>query len=219
MSKQKIEYKSFSFKVEGVDEKGTIRGYASTFGNVDLGMDVVDKGAFRQSIKSGTKWPILKQHDPDQLLGFNVRGEEDDHGLYVEGKLNLDVQAAREQYSLAKQALELGANFGLSIGYMPIKAEPDRKNPIIRRLKEIKLFEYSLVTFPMNEEAMITAAKSLVGVDRINYLIEQFKKQGVPDSELALALRSFGAAPESKNDPNRLIQSMDSLIASMRDQN
>lgn len=216
MSKTKLQYKSFSFKVDGVDEKGVVRGYASTFGNVDLGMDVVDKGAFKASIKGGTKWPILKQHNPDKLIGFNARAEEDDTGLFVEGKLNLDVQDGREQYSLAKQALEMGANFGLSIGYMTIKAEPDRKNPMIRHLKELKLFEYSLVTFPMNEEAMITQAKSLVGVDRANFFIEHLKQYGLNEQDMVSALRHIGGAASVTDDPKFILQSADDLIKSLR---
>lgn len=219
MSKTKLNYKSFEFKVDGVDEKGVIRGYASTFGNVDLGMDIVDKGAFKRSIKSGTAWPILHQHDPDKLLGFNARAEEDDHGLWIEGKLNLDVQTAREQYSLAKQALEMGASFGLSIGYMTIKSEPDRGNPIIRHLKELKLFEYSLVTFPMNEEAMITQAKSLAGVDRARFFLEHLKQQGLNEQELAEALRignPGGLAPEP--DSKQFASLADSLILAMQGQ-
>lgn len=216
MSKLKLQYKSFAFKVDGVDDKGTIRGYASTFGNVDLGLDVVDKGAFKRSIKAGTKWPILKQHNPDMLLGFNSRGDEDEHGLYVEGKLNLDVQAAREQYSLAKQALEEGASFGLSIGYMTIKAEPDRTNPMIRHLKELKLFEYSLVTFPMNEQAMITQAKSLVSIDRARFFIEHFKKQGLSEKEMADALRLTMGEPAPQLDSKKALHSADSLIQMLR---
>src|SRR5699024_11634335 len=32
------------------DDDGTLEGYASTFGNVDLGQDVVEKGAFLDTI-------------------------------------------------------------------------------------------------------------------------------------------------------------------------
>lgn len=214
--KDKILFKSFSFKANDVESNGTIRGYASTFGNIDLGMDVVDKGAFKKSIKEsgGGKIPILKDHNQFKLIGFNMRAEEDDTGLYVEGKINLDVQDGREQYSLAKQALDLGVSFGLSIGYMTIKAEPDRQNPMIRHLKELKLFEYSLVTFPMNTEAMITDAKGLVGVDRASHVIEQLKKQGMTEADLVQALHKGAAAPSE--DPKKALQSLDALITLMK---
>lgn len=214
MKNRQVQFKTFSFKADGIDDNGTIRGYASTFGNVDLGMDVVDKGAFKKSIKeSGGKWPILKGHNPDKPIGWNLRAEEDDTGLYVEGKLNLDVQDAREQFSLAKQALSIGATFGLSIGYMTIKSEPDRQNPIIRHLKELMMFEYSMVIFPMNPEAMITQAKGLVAIDKAKFFIEQLKQQGVSENDLALALAKPAAV--ETGDPD-LIQSLDSLIQKLK---
>jgi HK97 family phage prohead protease len=212
---RQVQFKSFEFKVDAVDDKGVIRGYASTFGNVDYGLDVVDKGAFKKSLKeNGGRVPILKDHDPRKLIGFNMRAQEDEYGLHVEGKLNLDVQDGREQYSLAKQAMDLGIPFGLSIGYQTIKWEPDRKDPNIRRLKELKLFEYSMVTFPMNPEAMITNAKGLVGVDKAKFFIEQLTQQGVSQDDLVKALGNQ-PPPELKVDPN-LIQSIDSLISKMK---
>ena len=210
-----IQYKSFSFKLDDVDSQGTIRGYASTFGNVDLGLDVVSKGAFKKSIKeSSGLWPILADHNPSKQIGWNMRAEEDDKGLYVEGKLDLNVQDAREKYSLSKSAMELGATMGLSIGYMVVKAEPDRDKPMVRHLKELKLFEYSIVTFPMNTEAMITSAKGLVGIDRAQFLIKELEKQGINRDEIEKALRSEAAIPPI--DPKNALQSMDDLIKMMK---
>lgn len=211
----KVEFKTFSLKLDDVDSQGTIRGYASTFGNIDLGFDVVDKGAFKKSIKeSSGKFPILADHDPSKQIGWNFRAEEDDTGLFVEGKLDLNVQSAREKYSLAKTAMNLGAKMGLSIGYMTIKAEPDREKPMVRHLKELKLFEYSIVTFPMNTEAMITSAKSLAGVDRANYLLSELAKSGVSRDEMKIALQVEAAT--NQEDPNKYIQSLDALLKSMK---
>lgn len=210
-----IQFKTFALKLDDVDKQGTIRGYASTFGNVDLGLDIVDKGAFKKSLKENNGvFPILADHNPSNQIGWNMRAMEDDNGLFVEGKLDLNVQAAREKYSLAKSALELGAKMGLSIGYSTIKAEPDRDNPMIRRLKEVKLYEYSMVTFPMNTEAMVTAAKSWTGLDRIHLVLKELEQNGIPREELLQALRKSEAA--LSDDPNRLIQSFDKLIDAMR---
>jgi HK97 family phage prohead protease len=210
-----IQYKSFSLKLDDVDSQGTIRGYASTFGNVDLGMDVVDKGAFKKSIReSSGLWPILADHNPSKQIGWNMRAEEDEKGLYIEGKLDMNVQDAREKYSLAKTAMELGAAMGLSIGYMVVKAEPDREKPMVRRLKELKLFEYSIVTFPMNTEAMITSAKGLVGIDRAQFFIKELEKQGINRDEIEKALR--GEAAQPSQDPKKTLQSMDDLIKMLK---
>ena len=216
----KAEVKSFELEIKDADSNGMIRGYASTFGNIDLGMDVVDKGAFKKSIKE-TKGliPILADHNPSKQIGWNLRAEEDDKGLYVEGKIDLNVQEGREKFSLAKTAMEAGAKMGLSIGYMTIKAEPDRDKPMVRRLKELKLFEYSIVTFPMNTSAMITAMKSefntSCNIDLVKNLIAQLKQQGISHSELVTALH--GEAAGDENDPSTA-QSLSDLIRVMKGQ-
>jgi HK97 family phage prohead protease len=215
----RVEVKSFELEIKDADSNGMIRGYASTFGNIDQGLDVVDKGAFKKSIKeSKGLFPILADHNPANQIGWNLRAEEDDKGLFVEGKLDLNVQAAREKYSLAKTAMEAGAKMGLSIGYMTIKAEPDRTQPSVRRLKELKLFEYSIVTFPMNTSAMITSMKAdfdkIRNVDSIKKLITELKQHGITHSDLLLALQDEGAA-YAEFDPT-IGQSLQQLIATMR---
>lgn len=215
MSDKKIEFKTFSFKLDDVDSQGIIRGYASTFGNIDLGADVVDKGAFKKTIKeSGGRVPILADHDPTKQVGWNIRAEEDEKGLLVEGKLDLNVQLARERYSLSKTALEIGAKMGLSIGYMTIKGEPDKENPRVRRLKELKLFEYSLVTFPMNTAAMVTAAKGVGSLDKARVLLDHLKNEGITLKDLEIALQT--EAVKNDYDPAKLGQSLDNLISKFK---
>lgn len=215
MSKVKqIEYKTFGFKfeeVEEVKEEGRVSGYASTFGNMDLGLDVVVKGAFKKTLKENKgRFPILADHSPYDQIGWNERGSEDDTGLLVEGALMLGVQKARERYVLAKKALELKAPAGLSIGYMTVLSEPDSQNPRIRMLKELKLFEYSFVTFPMNTQAMVTAAKSVGAIDKARFIIEQCKAQNISLKDLEMALLQEAANVDL--DPTKLSQSMDNLI-------
>lgn len=221
----KTKFLTFPFEIKDADEKkGMIEGYASTFGNIDLGLDVVDKGAFSKTIReSGGKVPILADHNPSKQIGWNLSASEDEKGLLVKGELDVENnQAAKERFSLVRKALEIGAKAGLSIGYYTIKAEPDVENPRIRRLKELKLFEYSLVTFPMNTEAMTTAAKHWaegLQKDTLNEsvlaFIEQLKSRGFSMDDINQALLDSGAA-EKASDPDNLIQSMDRLISAMK---
>lgn len=210
---ENLAFKTFKLEIKETDHaanEGKFVGYASTFGNIDLGFDIVEKGAFKKTIKdSKGKFPVLADHSPFDQIGWNEKATEDEYGLLVEGSLDLNVQKGKERYSLMKKAKEIGANMGLSIGYMTIKSEPDDKNPRIRKLKELKLFEYSFVTFPMNIEAMVTAAKSLGGVDRIKFFLDHLKSEGISPDEIRAALGASQAAP--KVDPN-LIQSIDDLI-------
>jgi HK97 family phage prohead protease len=217
----KPEYKTFQFKLDDADEKkGIIRGFASTFGNIDLGDDVVDQGAFKKTIQESKGLiPILADHDPSKQIGWNVRAEETDKGLFVEGQINLKTQLGKDRYEIAKQALEVGAKMGLSIGYGVIKSMPDKERPSVRRLKELKLYEYSLVTFPMNTSAMVTAAKSWFQdttvtsfIDAVN---EKAKALGIAPNVIAEALLKNGAATATVNNDPAISQSLDRLLKTL----
>ncbi|CAI2719746.1 HK97 family phage prohead protease [Nitrospina watsonii] len=156
-----MEYKSFAFKLDDVSDSGRFQGYAATFGNVDLGLDVVHKGAFLHSLlETQGRVPILDHHDPARQVGWNLEAREDDYGLFVRGQLDLNVQAARERHSLMKMAAQIGGHTGLSIGFQTVREETDANDFRLRHLKEIRLLEYSLVTFPMNPEAGVTRVKT-----------------------------------------------------------
>jgi HK97 family phage prohead protease len=151
---RKMQFKSFGLEEVQIDEKGQFEGYASVFNNVDRHGDVVMPGAFRKTISENPSVPILWQHDQSKPIGVTMAIREDNNGLLVKGELNLDTQLGREAYSLLKQ----GALKGLSIGYQVIKDDLAGR---VRQLKEVRLMEYSLVTFPANELAQVTSIKQM----------------------------------------------------------
>lgn len=214
----KIEIKTFEveFKDAKVDDAyGRFEGYASTFGNVDQGNDIVQPGAFKATVKQNKgRFPILADHIWNDHIGYNEKASEDNSGLLVLGAINLKVQKGVEKFALAKQALDLKTRMGLSIGYTTIQAKQDDQNPRIRHLTELKLWEYSFVTFPMNVEAMVTTAKSLGAIDKARFLIQQLKEQGISTRDLELALRQEAAAVDE--DPKEILQSLDNLIAKFK---
>ncbi len=81
----------------------------------------------------------------------------------------------------------------------------------VRHLTELKLWEYSFVTFPMNVEALVLTAKSLGDIDKAKFLIHQLKSQGISMRDLELALRE--EAIQNDGDPTVISQSIDNLIA------
>jgi hypothetical protein len=108
------EIKSFPFKINQVEATGEFTGYASTFGDVDLGHDVIEKGAFKKTLfETKGRIPVLDHHDPTKQIGWNLEAKEDDRGLLVQGLLDLNVRAARERHSLMKMAIEVGGQTGL----------------------------------------------------------------------------------------------------------
>ncbi len=150
------ETKFAAVDLQHVDADGTFAGYASLFGKPDLGKDVVVRGAFTASLKRrGAKGiKMLFQHDPNQPIGVWDQIEEDEKGLCVSGRLMPDVARAREVLSL----MRAGALDGLSIGFRTVMGGRDARTGV-RHLKEIDLWEISVVTFPMHPDARISTVK------------------------------------------------------------
>ena len=143
---------------EDEEKEGRFSGYASIFGNKDLGNDVVEKGAFASSLrrKSPKQIKMLFMHKTDEPIGVYEKMEEDEKGLRVEGKLALGTQRGKEVYELMK----MGAIDGLSIGYrVDAKGYHYDDDGKKRRLKNVDLMEISAVTFPMNPKARVRKVK------------------------------------------------------------
>jgi len=148
-----MDIKNLHFEVKEVSEDGTFEGLLSVYGNVDLGGDVVERGAFTKSLEeSKYTVPMLWQHDQKTPIGL-LEIQDSEVGLKVKGIYVLEVEKARESHALMKR----GVIKGLSIGYQSIK---DKIEKGIRYLSEIKLYEGSVVTFPMNPLALVTTVKS-----------------------------------------------------------
>lgn len=159
-----MERKCFKFNVKDVGEHGEFKGYASVFGNVDLQSDVVERGAFKRTIDHNAgKVPILAFHDSSMEIGMTKALIEDQHGLAFQGQLYLDdtdpkneLPDARAMYVRMKRRLEFDKPMGVSFGYDVIKHAMDGT---VRRLKELKLWEISIVPFAANPSAMVLDVK------------------------------------------------------------
>lgn len=158
---KKYEKKYLEFKYtmgEGEAEAGTFTGYLSVFDVIDDYGDVVKRGAFKKSIKDKKEFPILWSHDIFEPIGV-FSAVEDEKGLLITGRLNLDVQRGREIRSLMAQ----GAVKGLSIGYRVIDSKPAERDGVdIRLLKEIDLWEGSPCVFQACPDAEIDEVKGLI---------------------------------------------------------
>jgi len=145
-----------NLELAGITGDGTFSGYASVFGEVDLGKDRIERGAFLSSLvergPAGVR--MLYQHDPNEPIGAWKTIREDARGLYVEGQLAPGVGRAREVLSLMKT----GALDGLSIGFRTVKARTEPKTGV-RRILEADLWEISVVTFPMLPSARVSNVK------------------------------------------------------------
>lgn len=134
----------------------TIEGYAATFGNVDLVSDIIHPHAFAKTlVERGGKVKFLWQHDTKAPLGRVLEMNEDNNGLYFKAVIS-DTQQGRDALALLRD----GAIEGMSIGYEPVVSDFSKYDgKTVRNLRELKLHEISLVTFPASPLAGVTALK------------------------------------------------------------
>lgn len=132
-----------------ISADGRFAGYASVFNRVDAGGDMVMPGAFARSLlKRHGRVRLLFQHDPKEPVGIWDTIAEDSHGLHVRGRLIGGVERA----DALRRLIENRALDGLSIGFRTVRATREGGT---RKLWQIDLFEISIVTFPMMEDARI----------------------------------------------------------------
>lgn len=145
------EVLSFKFTNVSTTEERTFEGRASTH-DVDLGGDIVMPGAFAKSLAehkaNGTLPLLFWMHDPTRIPGRWLDMREDSTGLYAKGRLS-DTPLGNELRTLLRD----GSISGLSIGFMLGDHSFDREGH--RLLKQIDLWEVSLVSMPMNPKANV----------------------------------------------------------------
>jgi len=116
-------------------------GFASTFGNTDLGDDVVVAGAFTESLAK-RKPKLLWQHDMDDPLGVFTAVEETPQGLKVTGKMpKADTLVAGR----VMPQMKVGSVDSMSIGFSLGSSDWYMKDGI-RYITKATLWEISLVT-------------------------------------------------------------------------
>lgn len=158
-----MEYKTYSGRIEvkaADDANMTFEGFAACYGNVDDYGDVVQPGAFADTMAkhdaAQTMPAMFWNHDARSLpIGVWIEWEDTPHGLKFSGRF-IDTQMGRDAY----QAVKARAVNGLSIGYTKNDWEKVRQDgATLRHLKSVNLFEVSVVTFPANPLTLITDVK------------------------------------------------------------
>ena len=154
-------------QISDIDENlGIVKGYGSVFGNKDSDNDVIEKGAYRRTIKNnGSRVKYLYQHDITKPIGKMKELYEDEKGLVFVAEV--------PKTTFGNEVLEL-MKYGVidenSVGIMPVKK--DYVEDGVRVIKEAKLYEISAVTIAANDEAKILEVKG--EYDNIDYLTKRF---------------------------------------------
>lgn len=196
-SKQKLLCKMENVSLIIDEEKniGVLEGWGSTYGNVDLGGDTVEKGAYTQTLrhKNGRVQAFFDHGWSVPTMAGVSYMEDKDEGLWVRTELPLEATDVKDAFIKIKFAIDSGVNPGFSIGYNPIKYKINADGT--RTLKEIALEEMTITPFPMDTHARILEARA----KSISYKAMQTKWATITD------------APKQGNQANQDASALDEL--------
>lgn len=157
---------------------GTVAGYASTFDrDPDSAGDIVARGAFKRTLAEwravGKPIPLLYGHntdDPMHNIGHVTEAHEDARGLYVEAEFDADNPIAQYARKLAQQGRLYQFSFAyLARDYGPVRLADGTR---VNELRDVDLYEVSLVQVPANQHAVITDVKGMRGTDQREEALE-----------------------------------------------
>jgi len=190
------KYKS-NYELKDADPKsGVLICYPSIFNNVDSDRDMILPGAYTKTINErgpGSVKPRIKHlwmHSSYEPIAVPQVMKEDEKGLYVESLFGKD------QFSQDKLQQHIdGIITEMSVGYEVIKSEKIMKTdqPEVvdyYKLSELRLWEYSSVTWGANSLTEIIGVKAdkkdAVDIlnDRMNKFIKALRNPKYTDESL-----------------------------------
>lgn len=209
-----LEYRS-TFETRAKDDGAGLTGYAATFGKIDSYGTAFAPGAFTRTLSDrGDKIPILYNHDPHINVGIPESLATDEIGLKVDAQIFDD---GADGTTLSRR-LRAGARYGLSFGFRTLRdrAATDDDNLDMdqaleatsdgyfggfRVIEEVKLYEVSVVTFPANDAAQITAVRQTAMADALSALLDDLRENRLSETEHTL-VRQIAAAFPQPTDSN-----------------
>lgn len=144
-----------NLEMRAAPEGNTLVGYAAVFDSPSEPLpwtEFVKRGAFRKTIKDGADVRLLIDHEGVPLArskSGTLSLEEDDFGLRIEAQLDETNPDAAKIMS----ALRRGDISQMSFAFETVKDSwsPDKRT---RELREVKLFDVSVVTYPAYEQTV-----------------------------------------------------------------
>lgn len=160
--KRSIAYSNI--EVRAMNDGNTLVGYAAVFDSPSEPLpwtEYVKRGAFTKTLNDGADVRLLIDHEGVPLArsrSGSLALEEDERGLRVETELDpANPDAARVLSAMRRKDLTQ-----MSFAFRTIKDSwnADRS---VRELREVQLYDVSIVTFPAYEETVAELRKSARG--------------------------------------------------------
>ena len=167
-------------------------GYGSTFGNRDLFGDIIERGAFMNTLPDFVEnGKILWVHDMRRPIGKVLDAQEDPHGLFLKFQLS-NTSDGKDMAQLIAD----GAVDKLSIGFDIVRDRFDEVSNT-RHIEEVKLYEVSPVPIPANPEAQIMLMKALY--DMPDEPVENPDPEPTEEPEIAPIMELMGSVEEVRD--------------------
>lgn len=194
-----MEVKDYKLDITEVKQTGDdahFNGSAAVMGNQDLNGDIIDTGAFTRTLKhKNNQVPLMVDHNYGHSDRLGVgKLTETDKILKISGHVNVDKQLGRDTISDLRFFRAHKMPLGLSIGFETIKSSMDEQG--IRHLKEIKLWEVSVVTFPANTRALVQGVKAVLPFQSLSLSDEDVRWQAAAAIQ---RIREWAGATDEPN--------------------
>lgn len=204
-----MKFKEFAIKAKEDSGNGGFEGYAATFDRVpDSYGDVIAKGAFTNTLKawaeSGRPIPVLYGHnmdDPDFNIG-TAECVEDEKGLHVSAKFDGSEKAQRTRELLKEKRLSKMSFAYNILDEAPVELESGIK---ANELRELELFEVSVVLVPANSFAEIGETKARK--DEEEPAVEGEEPKAETEIDLTQLMDALNVAKNAIEHVNELIAS------------
>lgn len=200
----KARVQSYETKDEGDHQEFVFTAMGSVYGNKDLGGDIAEFGMMAKTINDNDgRFPFIADHDFTLHSRLGVtQATETRSGVETTNYINLGTQFGREVASHVKHAEKHDIPLGMSFGYQVIKDQYDEEKQA-RRLKEVKVFEFTLTQIPMNPEARVTSVEGVKSAllsdrDALYRIAQEVKALMVEEGAAAGPHSPTGAADDDK---------------------
>ncbi len=181
-----MDFKILPFELKSASgDNSTFAGWANAFFNIDAAQEIVDKGAFTDTLPEFMDSGFIGglNHNWDCPIGKPTSAQEDDKGLFVEGKISptehgKDCMILLKDKVIRKMSIgyrvlgaemledaEAVAEYWKSRGYAPSAKDIAASQYGARLLTKLHLFEFSPVVAAANDMADITRVKRYTAVN------------------------------------------------------
>lgn len=164
MNKRTAKARTEKFLTREDDQNLYIEGYFAVFNSKyelwEDAFETIEPGAFDGETEKDIR--ALANHDTAIVLGRTTAGtlelKTDEHGLWGSILINRNDQDAVNLYERVKRGDVSQCSFGFDIEEQDVEYQEGR--PTVWRIKKVRLYEVSVVTFPAYEETSVSARKN-----------------------------------------------------------